>query len=310
MKGFFNLTFAVLISESSRRGDEEKPQLFAMIALNFIFFLSLQLFLLFIDPRVNGDSRRRSLHQPLDPATFVSPPPPGGSANSVQPTPAPSNVSMPNLPLSAQQSFKPIKTMGIVCSVAIVTLGMLSALAFFLYRQRIKYRCKSRMLVDKERCLSFRADSGNPQSSFLNFGTMEQRSGSSVEPKGVNGQDESPAQRRVDSVKKWDSRLLSPELHPLPPLPHQQIGNPSFETTLSDDESRETVFHTPEWTAAVSYGGGIFPRSKKETRYGSPIVQAQGTSPLPYLQESLIKQDYRRPAASPPPPPPPPPTTQ
>lgn len=278
-----------------------------MKASFLIFFLSLKLLVVFIDPRVNGDSRRRSLHQPLDPTTFASPPsppPPPGSANADQPMPAPSNVSLPNLPLSVQQSTKPIKTLGIVCSVAIVTLGMLSALAFFLYRQRIKYRCKSRMLVEKERSLSFRPDSGILRSSFLNFGTMEQRPCSSVKPKGKNGEDESPPQRQVDSVKKLDFHLLSPELQPLPPLSKHQIENPSFETPLSDDESRETVFHTPEWTAAGSYGGSAFPRSKKETRPNSPIVQAKGTSPLPYLEDSLMKQDHRRPTASPPPPPP------
>lgn len=265
-----------------------------------IFFLSLDLLVLLNHPRVNANSQRRSLHQPLDPTTFSSPPsppPPLGSADSNQPTPAPSNVSLPNLPSSTQQSFKPIKTLGIVCSVAIVTLGMLSALAFFLYRQRIKYRCKSRMLVEKERSLSFRPDSGIPPSSFLNFGTMERRPCSIIERKGGKGEDQSSPHRPVDSVNKLDSHLLSPELQPLPPLSQNQIVNPSFETPLSDDESRETVFHTPEWSAAVSYGGGVFPKSKRESRSHSLNVQAKGTSPLPYLEDSSIKQD----AASTPP---------
>ncbi|KAA0036422.1 Formin-like protein 6 [Cucumis melo var. makuwa] len=268
-----------------------------------IFILSLDSLVVLNHLRVNADSWRRSLHQPLDPATFSSPPsppppppPPLESAHSDQPTPAPSNVSLPNLPSSGQQSFKPIKTLGIVCSVAIVTLGMLSALAFFLYRQRIKYRYKSRMLVEKERSLSFRHDSGIPPSSFLNYGTMERRPGSIDERKGRKGEDESSPDRRVDSVKKLDSHLLSPELQPLPPLSQNQIVNPSFETPLSDDESRETVFHTPEWAAAVPYSGG-----KRESRNNLLSVEPKGTSPLPYLEGSLIKQDHRRPAASPPP---------
>lgn len=280
-----------------------------MKASYLIFFFSVKMLVVFVDPRVYGDSRRRNLHEPLDPATFASPPspPPPRSANSDRPTPAPSNVSLPNLPSSNQQSFTPIKTLGIVCSVAIVTLGMLSALAFFLYRQRIKYRYKSRMLVEKDRSLSFRHDSGFPRSSFLNFGTMERSPCSIVESKGKNGEDESPPPRGVDSVRKLDSHLLSPELQPLPPLSQSQyrIANPSFDTPFSDDESRDTVFHTPEWTAAVSNGGDNFPRRKGDARYNSPIVQTKGTSPLPYLEDSSIKRDLQRPPPPPPPPPPP-----
>ena len=128
----------------------------------------------------NGvETHRRILHQPLFPEGSApppgtgsipppSPPPPtvpsdssnvpgseypffhegGPTPDQSQTPPSPSNGTMP-IPVATTQPAKQTKTVAIAISVGIVTLGMLSALAFFLYRHRAKLprESQAKMLV-------------------------------------------------------------------------------------------------------------------------------------------------------------------
>ena len=218
---------------------------------------------------------RRILHQPLFPAgsapppgtdnSLSSPPPPPDSPvfpdpsqpffpevpsgqtpdQNQQTTPpaAPTNGSIP-IP-TATQPAKPAKKVAIAISVGIVTLGMLSGLAFFLYRHRAKHPGETQKLVggNSER---FQEDSRVPPSSFLYIGTVEPstRSASEVN-EGANG---SPY-HKLNSVKRSDRYGPSPELQPLPPLakPPTLENSPtamSSSSSSSDEESQATAFCT------------------------------------------------------------------
>ncbi|KAF2295545.1 hypothetical protein GH714_033169 [Hevea brasiliensis] len=115
-------------------------------------------------------TQRRILHQPLFPANSAPPPetdsssPPPPPDNQVFPTPdqpffpevptgptpdqsqpataSPANGTIP-IP-TATQPAKPAKKVAVAISVAIVTLGMLSGLAFFLYRHRLSTQARLR----------------------------------------------------------------------------------------------------------------------------------------------------------------------
>ena len=217
---------------------------------------------------------RRILHQPLFPAGSAPPP---GTDNSLPPPPPPPDSPVfpdPNQPFfpevpsgqtpvqnqqttppaaptngsipipTATQPVKPAKKVAIAISVGIVTLGMLSGLAFFLYRHRAKHPGETQKLVggNSER---FQEDSRVPPSSFLYIGTVEpsRRSVSEVN-EGANG---SPY-HKLNSVKRSDRYRPSPELQPLPPLakPPTLENSPTAMSSSSDEESQGTAFYTPQ----------------------------------------------------------------
>ncbi|XWS45157.1 hypothetical protein CRYUN_Cryun15aG0112400 [Craigia yunnanensis] len=226
-------------------------------------------------PVIQDFIHRRILHQPLFPVGSAPPP---GTDNSLPPPPptpdspvfpdpsqpffpevpsgqtpdqnqqttppaAPTNGSIP-IP-TATQPTKPAKKVAIAISVGIVTLGMLSGLAFFLYRHRAKHPVETQKLVggNSER---FQEDSRVPPSSFLYIGTVEpsRRSVSEVN-EGANG---SPY-HKLNTVKRSDRYRPSPELQPLPPLakPHTFENSPTAMSSSSDEESRgTTAFYTPQ----------------------------------------------------------------
>lgn len=225
------------------------------------------------------------------------------------------------IPATTAQPSKPTKTVPIAISVGIVTLGMLSGLAFFLYRHRAKHPGESQKLVggggNPER---FPEDSRAPPSSFFYIGTVEPSQSSMVEQNGANGANSSPY-RKLNSVKRSDRYRPSPELQPLPPLPKPPVAMSPPALSSSDEESHGTPFHTPQCSSVVSHEDGyLSPASRRSNSVKScstasfkndymnsnppPIPHSKRTSPKSRFSVSSTK---RNPSLPQPPPPPPPP---
>ncbi|XP_052205807.1 formin-like protein 6 [Diospyros lotus] len=321
-----------------------------------------------IQDSITGNKRgqpRRILHQPLFPVTSEpppaaepppSPPPPspqypdpsqpffpevpnGGAPNQAQqpPPPPPANGNAVANPIATQPN-KPAKKVAVAISVGIVTLGMLSALAFYLYKHRAKHPGESRKLVggDSQR---FTDESVPPPSNFLYIGTVEpSREHSEGEPNGTNESNGSPY-RKLSSLKRSDRYRPSPDLQPLPPLPKPPIQtmNSPPPMTSSDDEDRETAFYTPQGSSVseeptytpgsrLSFPGnnagsvarpraeGLaitnpIPHSKRTSPKSRFLIPPQPPPPLPAMaQGQYSKPDFvyspKRPKFSAPPPPP------
>ncbi|XP_022775115.1 formin-like protein 6 [Durio zibethinus] len=217
----------------------------------------------------------RILHQPLFPAGSAPPPgtdnslppppppdspvfpdtsqpffpevPPGQTPDQNQQTPSPAAPANGSIPIAAAtQPAKPSKKVAIAISVGIVTLGMLSGLAFFLYRHRAKQPGETHKVVggNSER---FQEDSRVPPSSFLYIGTVEPSRRSVSE---VNGGANGSLNHKLVSLKRSDRYRPSPELQPLPPLakPPTLENSPTAmsSSSSSDEESQGTAFYTPQ----------------------------------------------------------------
>ncbi|KAL1196481.1 Formin-like protein 6 [Cardamine amara subsp. amara] len=265
---------------------------------------------------------RRILHQPLFPVTSTPPPPdfestpsppvlpdtpdqpffpenPSTPDQSQYPPPPPSptsanvNGGLP-IPTATTQSAKPGKKVAIVISVGIVTLGMLSALAFFLYRHKAKHASDTQKLVsgggDVGGSRRFQEDPGpatTTSSTFLYMGTVEpSRESVSESNGGSNGPVNSSPYRKLNSVKRSDRYRPSPELQPLPPLvkpPQPSDNSPlalSPSSSSSDEECRDTAFYTPHGSTISSDEGGYytaFPRSANGN--GGSLPHSKRTSP-------------------------------
>ncbi|TXG59293.1 hypothetical protein EZV62_013866 [Acer yangbiense] len=301
--------------------------------------------------------QRRILHQPLfpessapPPGTESSPPPPSPPPPGTPAFPNPDQPFFPEVPTgpgqdqnqkppptttttttngsipipAATQPAKPAKKVAIAISVGIVTLGMLSALAFFLYRHRAKHPGESQKLVGpNSQRFHDEPAAGVPPSSFLYIGTVEPSTRSVSEANG------SPY-HKLNSVKRSDRYRPSPELQPLPQLskppspPVAAAMSASASSSLSDEESNDTAFYTPQCssinnddyytpvTVSVSRpavnvngnGNGVL-NSVPHSKRTSPRSRLLIASPeMKHVIIPSIKQPQ------PPPPPPPPPLLQ
>ena len=114
--------------------------------------------------------------------------------------PAPSaNVSSPFAPETAAQPSSPTKKVTIAICVGIMTLGMLSAFAFFLYRHRVRHPPESQKLVDgggENNSQRFAQEPTGPSSELLYLGTIEppsdHRGGGADAGEETNGMHDSP----------------------------------------------------------------------------------------------------------------------
>lgn len=260
---------------------------------------------------------RRILHQPLFPDSSPPPPP---DFQSTPPPPDqpffPENPSTPDqpqlpppppppasseangglpIPTATTQQSKPGAKLAIAISVGVVTLGMLSALAFFLYRHKAKHASDTQKLVTRgggdAGSRRFHEDPLPPTSStFLYMGTVEP----SREPASdsIGPVNTSPYRKLNSANKRSDRYRPSPELQPLPPLSkppqqHQQQSpsalSPSASSS-SDEECRDTAFYTPHGSAISSDDGyyTAFPRSVSNSNghsSGSIPPHSKRTSP-------------------------------
>ncbi|KAH9619351.1 hypothetical protein KSS87_002874 [Heliosperma pusillum] len=246
----------------------------------------------------------------------------GSSSNPYQPPPSPVPPTMSGsgsgpIP-TATQPVKPTKKVAIAVSVGIVTLGMLSALGFYLYRHRVKHPAEGQKLVGEGNSRRYISDESRPPpSNFLYIGTVEpvaQRSATVSDESTANG---SPYHKLNGSVKSVSDRYRpSPDLQPLPPLskapprsslPDRNHNHNSSSTISSDDdETRETIFYTPNgsvasiedgfWTNSMSSGANYFPQSKRT----SPRTRVLDPSP-DVVKHAIIPSIKVAPPQPPPP---------
>ncbi|XP_076922787.1 formin-like protein 6 [Bidens hawaiensis] len=224
---------------------------------------------------VANTSHRRILHQPLFPATQTPPPsppspPPSPPSNSDNPffheTPNGNTNTLPSPvagvaanttathPIAPQPANKPAKKIAVVISVGIVTLGMLSALAFFIYKHK-----KSKQQTESTKLNSLRTISNNggspTPSTFLYIGTVEPSRPLTDSTNGggltLNG---SPY-NKLNPIKRSDRYRPSPELQPLPPLSKPRPPPPPPDTSSSDDEDEIHDFYTPNGSIASTDDG-------------------------------------------------------
>ncbi|CAA3026541.1 Hypothetical predicted protein [Olea europaea subsp. europaea] len=301
-----------------------------------------------------GKKKRRILHQPLFPASSapppqseLSPPPPpdrpespdqdqpffhelpnGSTPDQVQQSPqAPASGTTVGNPVVTQPS-KPAKKLAIAISVGIVTLGMFSALAFYLYKHRVKHSDVSQKLVSGN-SQRINEDPGVGPSTFLYVGTVEPAITRSVSE--TNVVNISPSQN-LKSIERSDQKRYrpSPDLQPLPPLnkpPPPPSINLSPPMSSSDDESHDTTFYS----AHASSVSNMSPSSRHsypsnnssvmhQARPDHVVPQPKITSPKSRLSMSSpdtkhaiipttneLLPPYPFPSPRPPPPPPPPP---
>ncbi|KAL6573053.1 hypothetical protein OROHE_002529 [Orobanche hederae] len=207
---------------------------------------------------------RRILHQPLFPVSSSPPqfPPPPPSGQDLpgpeqpffhelpyQPTPDQAQQPPPSQPITTApaanaQRSKPTKKVAIAVTSGILSLAMVSALAFYLYRHGSKNQDDSQKLfaASSERT---NGESIVPPSTFLYIGTVEP-SATSILPNETNG---SPY-RKLNPGKRSERYRPSPDLQPLPPLPKPppppSINSPPPMSSSDDDESHDTNFYTPQ----------------------------------------------------------------
>ncbi|KAI3451931.1 hypothetical protein Pfo_008596 [Paulownia fortunei] len=308
------------------------------------------------DSKFPGEEKnRRILHQPLFPSSSAppppqsellpppSPPPPPASPDlpgqdqpffhelptgqtpdqDQQPPPSPARSSTTVANPVATQSSNLTKKVAIAISSGILTLGMLSALAFYLYKHRVKHPDESQKLVGGN-SQRINEESRMPPSTFLYIGTVEPSSRSIVNE--TNGASVSPY-RKLNSGKRSDRYRPSPDLQPLPPLtkppPPPSINSPP-PMSSSDDESHETNFYTPQGSSMsnespssrhsyLNNNNSQVNQTKPDNRVANSVPYSKRTSPKSRLSASSpdtkpviipsIKQSL------PPSPPPPPPAT-
>ncbi|CAK9137901.1 unnamed protein product [Ilex paraguariensis] len=311
-----------------------------------------------IQSSIANEIHRRILHQPLFPTSSAPPPAPeslpppppppasqvftnpdqpffpevptGQTPDQTQSPPAPVHgttaITAPN-PIATQPA-KPAKKVAIAISVGIVTLGMLSALAFYLYRHRVKHTGETQKLVRDNSQTPGDESRMPPQSTFLYIGTVEPSSRRSVGE--TNGGNVSPY-RKLSSVKRSERYRPSPDLQPLPPLskppPPPRMSSPP-PMSSSDEESHDTAFYTPQCSSMSNEEGYYTPSSRQsyqgnnfrmmtqvrtETPVANSVPHSKRTSPKSRLSSSppdtkhAIIPSIGQPTAPPPPPPPPPP---
>ncbi|CAL5187800.1 unnamed protein product [Lathyrus oleraceus] len=265
---------------------------------------------------------RRILHQPLFPATSAPPPTP----TVTQPPPSPNNIPFfheyPEGPPSNQNQAAPVisspnassanptatqpakgtKKVAIVISVGIVTLGMLSALAFFLYKHRAKHPADTQKLVCDNTQRNNDSNSAPPvPSSFLYIGTVEpsRRSTTVNDPRETEKPNRSPY-HKLNSVKRSDRYRPSPELQPMPPLSKPPVdGNipPAMSSSSSDEESNETAFHSPQNSSVSQEDGFYTPVTRLFNGSSAKRENHSTVTPLPLSKRTSPKS--RLSAASP-----------
>lgn len=277
------------------------------------------------------NNSRRILHQPLFPYTSSPPPPlslpspppldqnhpffnelPNGQPADPQAPPTSTATTTAATP-AAPRPENSTKKMAIVISAAVVSVAMLSALAYFLYKHRSKNRDESGKLFGRNSDRT-NEESRMPPSTFLYIGTVEPSAASIADE--ANDAASSPY-RKLNSGKRSSRYRPSPDLQPLPPLTKPQPPPPSITSpppmSSSDDESHDTNFYTPQGSSmsnespgsrhsylsrSISQMNRVLPHSKRT----SPKSRLSGSSPdtkpviIPSIKQSL--------PPSPPPPPP------
>ncbi|KAJ8531050.1 hypothetical protein K7X08_025781 [Anisodus acutangulus] len=272
----------------------------------------------------NTPKTRRILHQPLFPETSSTPPPPP-PPEPIFPSPdhpfSPevASVAAPDQPqqqVSRSTTTEPTRKLAIFVSVGIVTLGMLSALGFYIYKHRAKRSDETQKLVTTNRTKEEESRMPPSNSNFLYIGTVEPSSG----PQTQSNNNSSPY-RKLSPAKKSDRYRPSPQLQTLPPLRnHPRVVPPISDQRMSSSDEEEkhhdnTKFYKPYNNIRVE--------SHHSKRTSPNIIPSPPPPPPPLVHKkptqrvkfsapdisslkSISNQSQQTSKAPPPPPPPPP----
>ncbi|KAL3637700.1 hypothetical protein CASFOL_018148 [Castilleja foliolosa] len=311
-----------------------------MIAPFITFFLITSFKIQFTESKLadfNGhENNRRILHQPLFPATYAppSPPPPETpdfpeegmpfsnefptgpptTPYQSQPQPPPSTTVDPAMvrgPVSTQPKPNPAKKVAIAVASAILTLGMLSAMAFYLYKHRqTRSSDDAHKLFDENPQRIINEESRLPPSTFL-LTTAEPSAGSLVNSSSAAA--DSP-HRKPNSGRRSDRYRPSPDRPPLtkPPPPASLLHSPPPMSSSSDDESHGKSFnYTPpaQPDNRVSYSRPHSKRTSPKSRFSpSPPIKQSPPPPSspafslgPLQTSKTLKYSPSRAKFSPPP---------
>ncbi|XP_051127062.1 formin-like protein 6 [Andrographis paniculata] len=286
---------------------------------NFIivFFIPPLLAAAVSSSALNFSDSRRILHQPLYPATSSPPsppPPPPATAEGSGPdqpffneipngqTPDQGGQEAPPTSSTAVANPGPTpasnstKKMAIGITSGVLTLGMLSALAFYIYKHRTRGLDDSQKLVGGN-SQRIHEDSRMPPSTFLYIGTVEPSATSLVGDGNGGSVVSGSPYRKLNFGKRSDRYRPSPDLQPLPPLPKPppppNINSPP-PMSSSDDESHDTNFYTPQGSSLSnespssrqSYlsnnrgGVGNVPHSKRTSPKSRLAASSPDTKPV------------------------------
>ncbi|XP_004234650.2 formin-like protein 6 [Solanum lycopersicum] len=271
---------------------------------------------------INPLTTRRILHQPLFPSTSSSPPPPPPQINSEPIFPTPDHPFFPEVPTVqtpdqpqqqqqiqpngtpvsrnnsiAPQQTSPTKKYAIAVSVGIVTLGMLSALGFYIYKHKTKHPDETQKLVGNN---SFQEESRMPPSNFLYIGTVEPSAASQTQ---TNHSIVASPYRKLSPPKKSDRYRPSPELQPLPSLRNNPtFFNPPAIINSSEDDDETKIYKPYNITSASS--------TSIMTRSNNSIPHSKRTSPRlslscssPDIKRAIIVPSVKQTSPRSPPPP-------
>lgn len=281
----------------------------------------------------SDQKNRRILHQPLfpvDSAPAPPPPPPSdepeegqpfsnelpAGATFDQPPPLPDIGTAVAIPSAATPPHSnTVKKLAIATSSTLVTVGMLLAMGYFLYKNRGERREESQKLVVSDECRV-------PPPAFLCVETAEPSTGGIVNVAGG-----SPYQKLNRSPgKRFDHYRPSPDLQPLPPLkkppPPPRMSSPP-PMSSSDDESHDTRLYTAQGTSSTSNESPNpqhYNVSNKTSQVSQPRPDNLASKPVPHSKRTPPKSRFSssspdaKPAVVPSikqswPPSPPPPTT-
>ncbi|KAL6521603.1 hypothetical protein OROGR_018172 [Orobanche gracilis] len=284
------------------------------ITTSFIFQLTTQ-----AESTCNGDGRnRRILHQPLFPATTppisppLPPPPsetpefpdqdlpffnerPTGTTTTpyqgqTQPPPLPAiGTAVVTNPVAAHPPYKPTRKIAVALTSVILTLGVLSAMAFYLYKHRLAHSsAEAQKLFDENTQRIINEESRMPTSTFLRTETAEPSTSAASLVIATNAADGSPY-RKLNSAKGVGRRSPIPNLQPMapsakpPPPPPTGLSYPPPPMSSSDDESQDNSFkYTPRATPDNRISNSI-PHSKRtspKSRFSpSPPIKQSSTPP-------------------------------
>lgn len=239
-----------------------------------------------------NDKNRRILHQPLFQAIQAPPPPPPPPdlpdqdqpfSNEFQTGPTPDQWPQPEPPppatdpiTAAQPSkdSKPTKKVAIAITSAILTLGMLSWLAFFLYKNNLKNPNESRKLIGQDNSQSINEESRMPPpSTFLCTEPPEASTTTLInEP-----------YQKLDSGRRFDPYRPSSEIHPLtkPPPPPATNSPPPPPMSSSDEETPSSSRCRNHVATSLPHSRRTSPRSRFSASSPDAKLSSLPRSPTP-----------------------------
>ncbi|KAH6808322.1 formin-like protein 6 [Perilla frutescens var. frutescens] len=214
-------------------------------------------------------------------------------------------------PSAATPPSNPVKKMVIAILSTVLTVGMLSAMAFFLYKNSGKHHDESQKLV-ADNSQRIDEESRVPPPAFLCIESAEPSTRGIVNEASVAS---GSPYRKLNSGTRLDHYRPSPDIQPLPPLtkppPPPRMSSPP-PMSSSDDESHDTRFCAPRGTSTINNISQVS-QTRPDNLASRPSVPHSKRTP-PKSRFSASSPDAK-PVMVPsiklslPPSPPPPPTT-